>query len=504
MSAPALPTDPALWLNVEAPLSLEALRGQVVVLDFWTYCCINCLHVLPELAAVEEAFAGQPVVVIGVHAAKFPAEQEAENVQRAVARHGVRHPVVLDSAHELWEQYAIRSWPTVAVLDPQGRIVWQQPGEVSRQELQAVVQAVLDEAREEGTLAEQPVWQPPAPAPHLPRLRHPGKVSVYPAPIVQTAEGADPFADPGRLYVSDTGHHRILEVRLRRGADGWPEGTVLRTFGSGQPGLVDGAPAEARFRGPQGIARIGETLWVADTENHAIRAIELGTGQVRTVAGTGQRGAGVDLSPGDPRQIALRSPWDVEGASNGKGASIVLIAMAGAHQIWILFPEEGRIGPFIGSGQEHHIDGPPEEAALAQPSGMVLAGQYLFFVDSETSSVRAYQMDARQVGTMVGQGLFDFGDVDGRGEAVRLQHPLGITLGERDLYIADTFNNKIKALRMQDGSVRTLAGSGDTSAFSEPGGLDRAGPFLIVADTNNPRLRAVHRDSGEVRDRPLR
>ena len=504
VTAPALPAEAEHWLNVDAPLTLERLRGQVVVLDFWTYCCINCLHVLPELAAVEEAFAGQPVAVLGVHAAKFTAEKEADSVRRAVARHGVRHPVVLDPEHTLWEQYAIRSWPTVAVLDTRGRIAWQQPGEARREELIAVVRELIEEGRADGSLAEEPVWQVPAAAPGGgEQLRHPGKVCVYPSPIVQAAEQADPFTEPGRLYVSDTGNHRILEVRLRLGEDGWPRGEQVRVFGDGQPGLRDGPAGQARFNMPQGTARVGDTLWVADTENHAVRAVDLAEGTVRTVAGTGRRGAGIDLSPGDPRKIDLRSPWDVEAASNGSGADIVLIAMAGTHQIWILFPGDGRIGPFIGSGQESHVDGPPDEAALAQPSGMVLAGQYLFFVDSETSSIRAYQMDSRQVGTMVGQGLFDFGDVDGVGEAVRLQHPLGVTLGERELYIADTFNNKVKTLRMQDGSVSTLAGDGSIAHFAEPGGLDRAGDFLVVADTNNHRLRAVHRRTGEARDLPL-
>jgi hypothetical protein len=302
------------------------------------------------------------------------------------------------------------------------------------------------------------------------------------------------------MYVADTGNHRILELKLERGVSDWPVARLLRTFGSGEPGLTDGSAEQACFNMPQGMSRSGDTLWVADTENHAIRAIDLSEGTVRTVAGTGTRGEGRMAASSSPGTLALRSPWDVEAASDGSGSTIVLIAMAGTHQIWILFPERGQIAPFIGSGLEEHVDGPPDQAALAQPSGMVLAGQYLFFVDSETSSVRAYQMDQRQVGTLVGKGLFDFGDVDGRGEVVRLQHPLDLTLGEHELYVADSFNNKIKTLRLRDGFVSTLAGSGRADQFSEPGGIDRAGDFLIVADTNNHRLRVVHRRNGEMRD----
>ncbi|MEL6345371.1 MAG: alkyl hydroperoxide reductase [Myxococcota bacterium] len=435
---------------------------------------------------------------MGVHAAKFSTEKEADSVSRAIDRHQIRHPVVLDPTHDLWDRYAIRSWPTLVVLDVQGRIAWQQSGEVNRAALRAVIQGLLDEAREAGTLGEA-AWSRPSPAAHTGLLRHPGKVSVHPPPIAQAAEDADPFGADSRLYVADTGHHRILELVLVREGGDWPKARLLRTFGDGQPGLVDGAPEAARFRMPQGMTRTEDTLWVADTDNHAIRAIDLNSGTVTTMAGTGHRGEGIDLSARDPKQIALRSPWDVDAATDNDGAAIVLIAMAGTHQIWIFFPERGQIGPFIGSGVEEHVDGPPDQAALAQPSGMVLAGHYLFFVDSETSSVRAYRMDERHLGTLAGQGLFDFGDIDGKGDAVRLQHPLGITLGIQELYIADTFNHKIKTLRMRDGQVTTLAG-GDPQTLSEPGGLDRAGDFLIIADTNNHRLRIAHRETGEIRD----
>jgi thiol-disulfide isomerase/thioredoxin len=480
-------------------MSLEALKGNIVVLDFWTYCCINCLHVLPELAAIEAEFSGDPVAVIGVHAAKFPAESVRENVERAVERHRVQHPVVLDPDHRLWEAYAVRSWPTVMILDATGRIAWQKSGEVDRSTLSATIRRLLEEAREDDTLAD-PVWQVPAAeaAPDLRALRHPEKLMVWPGPLVQTARKADPFGLHSRLYLSDTGNHRIIELRLTREVGSWPRAKVVRIFGDGTPGLEDGVEKAARFRGPRGLARTQNTLWVADTENHAIRAIDLNSGAVRTVAGNGKRAEGIDKNPDDPRKVSLRSPWDLEAIVNSDGEPVIFIAMAGTHQIWLLFPSRRHIGPFVGSGIEEHIDGPPQQAALAQPSGMVLAGDYLFFVDSETSSVRAYRMDERQLGTLSGQGLFDFGDVDGQGAAVRMQHPLGITIGESELYIADTFNNKIKTLQVSSGAVATLA-----DGLSEPSGLCRAGDFLIVADTNHHRIAAVHRRTGVVRDIPI-
>ena len=489
--APDLPADPTRWIGTEMPLTLERLRGQVVVLDFWTLCCINCMHVLPELAAVEEAFAGHPVTVIGVHSAKFPAEKEADAIERALARHHVRHPVVNDPEHDLWEQYTVKAWPTVVVVDSEGRVAWSKAGEVSRTELIAVVEAELARAGERGTLANEPAWTPSVEAP-AEGLSWPGKVEVHPG-VRGQALGEPLWDGGGRLYVADTGGHRILEAGLARGADGWPTATLLRTFGDGTPGRVDGPAAQARFRDPQGLARDGDSLWVADTENHSIRRVDLITGEVTTEAGTGVRGTGRPVDPERPRAAELRSPWDVTVADQA-----VIVAMAGSHQIWLLLPEGPRIGPFVGSGAEDHIDGSPEKAALAQPSGVQILGPHLFWVDSETSSVRVADLGKREVMTLMGRGLFDFGDVDGAPSEARMQHPLGITLAGGELYVADTFNGKIKAVDLSGGPVRTVA-----CGLVEPGGLAGAGEFLIVADTGNHRIVAVRRADGEVRELPV-
>ena len=488
MHAPALPSAPSAWLNTAAPMSLEALRGNVVVLDFWTTCCINCLHVLPELAAVEARFAGRPVAVIGVHAPKFTAEKDRERVIQAVARHGVRHPVVMDPEHDLWKQYTVRSWPTVMVLDVAGRIAFNQSGEVDRGTLFRVIEGLLEEAASDDALGE-PAWQREPVEASSGALRFPGKVHVHPSELAQ-AQGADPL-DGGRLYVADTGNNRVIEASLSRGPDGWPAAATLRTFGDGEAGLVDGAAP--RFRGPQGMAREGDALWVADTENHALRRVDLGTGEVSTVAGTGRLGRGKSGDPTRPRSVDMRSPWDVAVRED-----VVFIAMAGAHQIWIYMEDRDQLGPFAGSGTEDHIDGNLEEAALAQPSGLSLLGNYLFFADSETSSVRVLELHRREIGTLVGKGLFDFGDVDGHTSAALLQHPLGVSADSEAAWIADTFNGKIKRVDLGSREVTTVAGG-----LSEPGGLALAGPFLIVADTNAHALKVVHRETGEVRELPL-
>ncbi|MCB9793719.1 MAG: DUF255 domain-containing protein [Alphaproteobacteria bacterium] len=486
--APELPQDPALWLH-GGPYSLEQLKGNVVVLDFWTYCCINCMHVLPELKAVEARFAGQPVAVIGVHSAKFEAERDRENVARAARRHGVQHPVLLDASHTIWSQYAVKSWPTLMILDATGRIAWQQSGEVDAKTLSREVQRLLDEADQQGILADTPAWTRPTPEPLTGPLAFPGKVEAWPNAGDQ-ARGAEPFTEATRLYVSDTGHHRVLELALTLDAEGWPRAERLRAWGDGEPGLVDGlAP---RFHGPQGLSRDGDFLWVADTENHAIRVIDLDTGEVRTAAGTGQLGRGRRQ---DPRRPALRSPWDVAAIDN-----MLFVAMAGTHQIWLLDQKTGRVSPYIGSGAEAHVDGEPDQAALAQPSGLCLVGRYLFWADSETSSIRLLDLAEGKVGTVCGQGLFDFGDVDGVGQAIRLQHPLGVTFADNALYVADTFNHKVKRIALNPRIEATTLAGGEVEVLCEPGGLAALGDFLIVADTNNHRLRVVRRADGAVRD----
>jgi uncharacterized protein YyaL (SSP411 family)/thiol-disulfide isomerase/thioredoxin len=494
--SPRLPDDPFRWIG-SPPLGGDALRGQVVVLDFWALCCINCHHVLPELAALERRFVGEPVRVVGVHSAKFPHEQERAAVALAVERYGITHPVLNDPDRALWSEFAVKAWPTLVVLDPTGREAFRKSGEVDRDELGRVVQRLLDEARDAGTLGE-PAAPPAVEARAETPLRHPSKVHVFPGVVAQ-ARGTDPLVDPdARLYVAETGAHVVRECELVVGPDGWPAAArVLRTFGApGEPGFVDGAAP--RFRDPRGMSRLGDVLWLADTGNHAVRTIDLRTGSVETVAGTGRRGRGARVDPTRPREADLRSPWAVE-ATDGA----VFVAMAGTHQIWVILPDRGHAGPMIGSGAEDHVDGSMREAALAQPSGMALFGASLFWADSETSSIRMADLEEGEVQTVVGQGLFDFGDVDGAGAEVRLQHPLGVTVSGGALWVADTYNHKIKRIDLAGGETVTVAGGAD-GALREPEGIDALGQFLVIADTGHGRLRVMDRETGALRDLPLR
>jgi hypothetical protein len=302
-----------------------------------------------------------------------------------------------------------------------------------------------------------------------------------------------------RVFVADTDHHRLLELRLAAGSR---TATLVRAYGSGEEGFADGTAERATFRRPHGVALQGETLYVADTENHALRKVDLQSGAVRTLAGTGELARHFLAPQGDPRRVALRSPWDVLAIED-----VVFVAMAGSHQIWVLM-EERELLILAGNGREALVDGPVAEASFNQPSGLAFARGHLFVADAEASAVRAVRLDDEaKVTTLVGQGLFEFGDVDGEGEEVRLQHATGIAWSEPHLFLADTYNNRVKRLDIRDGSVTTVAGSGAMGAedgtgagasFFGPEGIAAGPGCLLVADTNNHALRRLDPTSGRV------
>lgn len=467
--APALPTDPAAWLGT--PVDLAAGRGQVVVIDFWTAGCVNCQHVLPVLDAIEDRFAGQPVTVLGVHSAKFDRERQREAVAAALSRHGVRHPVLLDPDHAVWSAYAVKGWPTLIVLDPNGRIAWRHPGEVDVDTLATVIADLLEDH------AADLVAAPAVPS------------TAPPEPGVLAAPAGVAVAPDGTAWIADTGHHRLLQLALEGVAGEGPvEATILRVLGDGHPGLDDGAVP--RFRRPHGLSAGPDALWIADTGNHAVRRLDLARGTVETVAGCGALGRGEAGDARAPRGLALRSPWDVHAEGDA-----VFVAMAGAHQVWVLLPERPVFGPFLGSGAEDLKDGPALEAALAQPSGVVRAGPLLFWVDAESSAVRVAHLQHRVVTTIVGAGLFDHGDVDGPGPEVRLQHPQGLALADGALWVADTYNGAVKRIAWEHGTTTTLA-----RGLDQPAALAPLEPHhLLVADQATHGLHVVDRRTGRQR-----
>lgn len=328
------------WINTggQAP----DLRGRIVLLDFWTFCCANCLHVLDELRELEHEFA-EVLVVVGVHSPKFAHEADRDALIAACERYEVNHPVLDDPELSTWKAYAVRAWPTLSVLDPEGYVVAQMSGEGHAHGLRTLLRELVSEHEAKGTLRRgQSPYVAPEPAPT--ELRFPGKVIALPG---------------GTLLVSDTAHHSVVEIA----ADAE---TVLRRFGSGERGLADGASGAAQFSEPQGLALLDQTTAiVADTVNHALRAIDLATGAVTTIAGTGRQWAHGSASSGPAREVDLSSPWDLVAAGDGR----VLIAMAGIHQLWAYDPAAGTVAAVAGTTNEGLVDGPVSEAWFSRPVG---------------------------------------------------------------------------------------------------------------------------------------
>lgn len=476
------------WLNVPAPLDVQALQGKIVLLDFWTYGCINCIHMIPVIEQLEDKY-GDSLVVIGVHSAKFENEGQTENIRQIVQRYELRHPVINDSDFRVWntyQQYGVNAWPTFVIIDPLGNLLAVQAGEIPFDAFDQLIGGMVDYWRGQDALDDTPLQLT------LESASRPNTALAFPGKVLADTVG-------NRLFIADSNHNRIVIADLNTFE-------VLDVVGSGGRGLVDGGFSEAAFDKPQGMTLDGSTLYVADTYNHAIRAIDLLERTVTTIAGTGEQGYA--RTTGEALTTALNSPWDVELAPD----NTLYIAMAGPHQLWQLRLENGVIGPVVGSGREGLADGGFAESQLAQPSGLHLVGDQLYFADSESSSIRVANLDSHEVDTLAGpvqNNLFDFGDMDGVFGVSRLQHALGVTGGPDGLlYVADTYNSKIKLLDPAERRITTafgLSGSGgyrdggaDEAQFDEPGGLSYANGKLYVADTNNHVIRVIDLETSMV------
>ena len=452
------------WLNTGgADVTLAGLRGKITMLDFFTSGCINCLHVLDELRPLEQKYA-DVLVTISVNSPKFAHEADAAALAAAVERYDVRHPVLDDPDLQTWQQYAVRAWPTLVVVDPEGYVVAQMSGEGHEHSLDTLLADLVAEHDAKGTLHRGggPYVAPPAPATEL---RFPGKVLPLPG---------------GTFLVSDSGHHSLVELA----ADGE---SVLRRIGSGDRGLADGEAREAMFNEPQGLCllpahiadQVGYGVLVADTVNHALRGVRLDTGEVTTVAGTGRQWMqGDPLPSGSERPTAMSSPWDVAW-SDGR----VVVAMAGIHQLWSFDPVTGALDVLAGTTNEGLVDGPPSDAWFAQTSGLATSGDgVLWMVDSETSSLRS--VSDGLVRTAVGTGLFDFGHVDGPADKALLQHPLGVAvLPDGSIAICDTYNGAIRRYDPATAQVTTLA-----VGLAEPSDAVVVDGDLVVVESAAHRL----------------
>ena len=472
------------WLNTDRPLTLSALKGKVVLLDFWTYGCINCMHIIPDLKKLEKKYPNE-LVVIGVHSAKFENEKDTENIRRIVLRYEIEHPIANDADFKIWQAYAVDAWPTRYLIDPAGYVIGRLSGEGGYDALDKAISNSIAEFRKRGELNEAPL-----------------KLALEKAKV-----GDLPLAFPGkiltdekndRLFIADSDHNRIVVAKL--------DGTLVDVVGNGMHGMASGSFADSSFSRPQGMALDGDKLYVADTENHLIRRIDLTARTVETIAGTGVQMREYGLS-GPAMKVALNSPWDLQLVGR-----TLYIAMAGPHQIWKLDLDKMEISTFAGSGREARQDGALAESAFAQPSGLATDGKTLYVSDAEANIIRAINLGAiPTVRTLVGGDLFDFGDKEGKGDDVRLQHPLGLARWNDKLLIADTYNHRIKLLDPAARTVRVFAGlgkpgqaDGPAPSFYEPGGLSVANGKLYVADTNNHAIRVVDLNTRVTKTLPIK
>lgn len=457
------------WLNTGGPIRMRDLKGKIVLLDFWTLCCINCIHTLPDLARLEKKYPNE-LVVIGVHSAKFNNEKNSESIRKAILRYEISHPVVNDANMAIWQNFGVQSWPTLYLIDPEGNVVGRGSGEGLYSALDQRIGELIKIHRAKKTLNEDPIRF------DLARYRERSESPLYfPGKVLADARS-------NRLFIADSTNHRVVITDL--------EGKKVAIAGAGQPGNLDGSFDKALFNDPQGMALAGDTLFVADRKNHQLRALDLKALEVKTIAGTGEQGSDRQRG-GKGRATSLNSPWDLH--LEGKR---LYIAMAGHHQIWVLDLDKDSITPFAGNGREDIFDGPLENSSFAQPSGLASDGTTLYVADSEVSAIRSVPLAGKgEVGTVVGQGLFEFGDHDGTGKDVRLQHALGVAFYEGKLYVADTYNSKIKVLDpARQSSTSFLGGKAKGDAqplFEEPAGLSFANNKMYVADTNNHRIRVV-------------
>jgi thiol-disulfide isomerase/thioredoxin len=466
------------WINVDEPLSLEKLKGQIIVLDFWTYCCINCMHMLPALAALEKKYEGKQVIFIGVHSAKFFNEQDKKNIESAVARYEISHPVVVDRNMSIWRKYDVSGWPTIIIIDPNGTIVYKQSGEGQKESIEDTVDVLLEKHSKTGTLAREPFNIKHKKSQNKTTLSFPGKISV----------------SKDKIVLSDSNHNRIIVTDL--------SGKIEHVIGSGKIGFSDGSFETATFFRPQGVVWKDDSIIVADTENHAIRKIDLVNKKVITLVGTGRQGPWISQG-GKGKEIPITSPWDVAQKDN-----LIFIAMAGNHQIWTYDMESDIAKPFAGNGYENIIDGEKQQAQLAQPSGLSISGTKLYFADSEVSAIREIDLETNQVKTIVGHGLFVFGHKDGHVDEALFQHPLGVYASKNKIYVADTYNSAIREINLETNQVKTIVGKTemngickvddpacDSLGLYEPSDIELFQDKMYITDTNNHLIRVYDMNS---------
>jgi thiol-disulfide isomerase/thioredoxin len=452
------------WLNTARPVTADDAKGRAVLLDFWTYGCINCMQVVPDLKALEKQF-GDKLLVIGVHSAKFAGERGSDRILAAAKRFGITHPVINDSAFHVWDALHVDAWPTLILLGPDGKEVNRYAGDGHKDEIASDISKALEKVA-----AAAPIQGLKMKADDTSILSFPARLGF-----------ADETPWGEIVFVADTGHNRLLGFDVK--------GKVKVVIGSGAEGADDGDFAKASFNRPRGFGIAKNGIYIADTGNHMIRFADFAAKTVTRVAGTGERGTDRSVANEPALTTAIASPWDAKMLTDNK---TLVIAMAGLHQLWALDTEKNTLSVLAGTGEENIKDGAASEASLAQPSGLSVLGNDIFFVDAESSSLRL--LKDGQVKTLVGKGLFDFGIVDGQYPKALMQHAQGLDTQPGRVVVADTYNNALRLYSLPDQTLSTI--KLPQGALAEPGDVMQLNGKLWVADSTHNCITIVDEKSG--------
>ena len=453
------------WLNTARPVTADDAKGRAVLLDFWTYGCINCMQVVPDLKSLEKQF-GDNLLVIGVHSAKFAGERGSDRILAAAKRFGITHPVVNDSQFHVWDAFRVEAWPTLILLGPDGKEVNRYAGEGHKDEIAADLTKVLGK-------------KTAAPLQGLKMAAEDKSILSFPPRLGFAAD--TPWGE--LIFVADTGHNRLIGFDIK--------GDIKTIIGSGAEGTADGDFKTASFNHPRGFGVAKNGLYVADTGNHMIRYVDFKAKTVTRSAGTGERGQDREAKDAPALTTAIASPWDAKMLADGK---TLAIAVAGLHQLWTLDTEKKTLSVLAGTGEENIKDGQADAAALAQPSGISILGDDIYFVDAESSSLRV--LSRGQVKTLIGTGLFDFGIVDGKYPKALMQHAQGLDAQAGHIAVADTYNNALRLYNLADQTLSTI--KLPDGALAEPGDVMHLNGKLYVADSTHHRIAVVDEKAGTV------
>lgn len=457
------------WINT-SPMTLAGLRGHPVVLLFWNAGSAHCHNALHTIGALASRFRDSAAFV-AIHVPKFDHERDGAVAWDVLQGEGAGLPLVNDGDWAAWQQYALSAWPTAVLLDAQGFIRERFVGDRAIEGLLPALEAEIDANF----------------------LHSPGHVDV---PRLDAADArgallapAGLVANASRLYIADTGHHRILECTH--------DGRVLRRIGTGNRDFVDGLADVAGFNAPRGLALLQDRLYVADTGNHAIRRINTRTGEVDTLVGNGRSGDPVAGAIRLSKEASLDRPWGLAVADN-----TLLVTLAASHQVWAIELGTVSLRHFSGSGRFGDDEGAATDATFAQPTGLVVMGERAYVIDAASSALRELRMADGSVKNLFGRGLFEFGLKDGGARQALMQYPTALAPlpGGQGLWVADTGNGALRRWVSRNQALTTVP---LPTGLHRPAALAAWQGQLWIADAGHHLVWRFDSDAGEMHRLPV-